>query len=481
MPELTAEQFAQRAYDMNLLDERQLESAWSQCGTRDVPTAEFRNLLIRREFLTNYQVDRLLRGERHGYFYGDYKVLYLVGTGSFARVYRAVHMESGDVVAVKVLRKRFCDDPLQTNSFVREGKMGMLLDHPNIVRIHGVYSEKRTHFLVMDFVEGQSLREFLKIRGRLEPLEATEIISGVVSGLAHATEKGLTHRDLKLSNILISSDGVPQLVDFGLAGVAGPDASSDSQANPRTIDYAGLERITGVRKDDPQSDIYFIGCIYYNLIVGEPPLPETRDRVQRLSSTRFREIIPIRQRLPDIPLAVEQVISKAMELDVEKRFNTPVDLLVELRKIKKGLETEDEVDIQEISTPLETKPRCLMLVESNANRQNALRKALKKFGFRVLVVGNPERAFKRIVDDRDSVDCSIVSTGDLGQAGLDLFQKLRQTKLTADLPAILLLSKNQASVKDQITKTDRHVAIASPLKMSELHQVLTDLLNARSA
>ena len=481
MLELTAEQFAQRAYDMSLLDARQLESAWSQCGTRDVPAAEFRKILVRREFLTNYQVDRLLNGERNGYFYGDYKVLYLVGTGSFARVYRAVHRETGDVVAVKVLRKRFSDDPLQTDSFVREGNMGMQLDHRNIVRIHGVYSERRTHFLVMKFVEGQSLRDFLKIRGRLKPLEATEIVSDIVSGLVHAAEKGVTHRDLKLSNILISSEGVPQIVDFGLAKIAGSDTSSNSQENARTIDYAGLERMTGVRKDDSQSDIYFVGCMYYNMIAGDPPLSDTRDRVQRLSSARFREVIPIHQRVPTVPLAVGQTISKAMELDVEKRFNTPVDFLVELRKTKKSLLSHDGSTISETPAPAKRHAHCLMLVESNWNRQNVLRDALRKFGFRVLVVGDPGRAFKRVTDDPNGVDGLIVSIGDLGQAGLNLFQKLRQTKSTANIPAILLLSKNQANVKDQIAPTNRHVALASPLKMSALRQILVELLDTTSA
>jgi len=481
MLDLTAEQFAQRAFDMNLLDERDLESVWSQCGTRDVPTTEFRNLLVRREFLTNYQVDRLLRGERNGYFYGDYKILYLVGTGSFARVYRAVQRDTGDVVAVKVLRKRFSDDPVQTESFAREGKMGMKLDHPHIVRIREVKSIKRIHFLVMDFVEGQSLREFLKIRGRLEPLEATEIIAGVVSGLAHAIEKGVTHRDVKLSNVLISSGGVPQIVDFGLAGAAsGGGINGDSQSNPRTIDYAGLERITGVRKDDPRSDIYFVGCMYYNLMAGSPPLVDTKDRVQRLSSHRFREVVPIHKVVDAVPLVAQQVLVKSMELDADKRYSTPLDMLIDLRKTKKAMESGDESSQAGEATTGEERAHRLMLVESNPNTQDALRDALKKFGFRVLVLVDPERAFQRIVDDRHVADCVIVSTGELGQAGLDMFQKLRQTKGTAETPVVLLLSKGQAHIKDQLPKSDLHVALALPLKMSDLRHAISTLLKTTS-
>ncbi|HEX3726328.1 MAG TPA: serine/threonine protein kinase, partial [Pirellulales bacterium] len=95
MVELSAEQFAQRAFDLDLVDERQLQEVWGQIGSRQVSGEEFQQLLLRRELLTNYQTERLLRGDRTGFFYGDYKVLYLIGTGTFARVYRACHRTTG--------------------------------------------------------------------------------------------------------------------------------------------------------------------------------------------------------------------------------------------------------------------------------------------------------------------------------------------------------------------------------------------------
>ncbi len=124
MVDKSAEEFARRAFDLNLLEQRQLESVWAELGSRNVSSAELQRALVRRGLLTNYQVDKLARGDRNGFFYGDYQVLYLVGTGSFARVYRAVHTESGKVVAVKVLRKRFSEDPVMTDQFIREGEMG---------------------------------------------------------------------------------------------------------------------------------------------------------------------------------------------------------------------------------------------------------------------------------------------------------------------------------------------------------------------
>src|SRR6188508_197911 len=101
MAGLSAEQIAQRAFDLNLLDERQLQEVWGQFGRRNIPGEEFLQALLRREWMTNYQAERLLKGERAGFFYGNYKVLYRVATGSFARVYRAVSKQDGKVVALK--------------------------------------------------------------------------------------------------------------------------------------------------------------------------------------------------------------------------------------------------------------------------------------------------------------------------------------------------------------------------------------------
>ena len=154
MVELSPEQLAQRASDLNLVDRRQLESIWGELGSRNVSLSEMQRVLLGRGILTNYQFDRLARGERSGFFYGKYKVLYLVGTGSFARVYRAVHTESGQIVALKILRRRFSETPIQTEQFLREGRMGSKLRHPNIVPIFEVFSVKRTYLLVMEFVEG---------------------------------------------------------------------------------------------------------------------------------------------------------------------------------------------------------------------------------------------------------------------------------------------------------------------------------------
>ena len=291
----SAEQVAQRAHDIGLLDERQLREVWATLGSRNVPLDDLLQLLVRREYMTNYQVERLVKGDRSGFFYGPYKVLYLVGTGTFARCFAP-----STARPAPSWRSRRCGPATATTrrstaSFSAKAASAARLRHPNIVPIFDVVSQGKHHFLVMEFVEGWSLQNFVKIRKKVEPREAVKLMIEMTEGLRYAFEHGLTHRDLKLNNVLVSSAGQAKLVDFGLAAiddVLADDALADLP-NTRTIDYAALERATGVRKDDTRSDIYFLGCIFYHMLTGQAPLSETKDRLQRLSKQRFLEVIPV--------------------------------------------------------------------------------------------------------------------------------------------------------------------------------------------
>ncbi|MGI9429989.1 MAG: serine/threonine protein kinase, partial [Bythopirellula sp.] len=311
--ELTAEKLAQRALDVNIVTERELRGVWGELGTRNVEYEQFKQLMVRRGLITNFQLERLLQNFRSGFFYGDYKVLYLVGSGTFARVYRATHRVTNELFAVKVLRKSKSEIPGEADLFRREGELGMKLQHPNIVAIHEVASEGKSHYIVMDFVEGHNLRDFSKVRGKFNPMEASRVTEGMVAGLTYAFQSGITHRDLKMSNVILSSEGEAKLVDFGLAGLGGNDPDEADGANPRAIDYAGLERATNVRKDDTRSDIFFAGCIFYQLLSGKPAIAETRDRVQRLDKTRYKEIKPLATLAPELPLPLVRICNKALE------------------------------------------------------------------------------------------------------------------------------------------------------------------------
>src|SRR5262245_10067718 len=325
MPSISPEQLIQRMSDAGLMDARQIESLWAEIGTRDVSLEKVTGLLLRKELLTNYQLERLMKGERGGYFYGDNKVLYLAGTGTFARVYRAVHAKTSRIVCVKALRKRFRDDKSMCEQFLREGKIGMQLRHPCIVPIYEVL-EQPSPSLVMEFVEGSNLREFQRMRKKLSPLESLRLTVDILSGLVYAFQQGMTHRDLKMSNVLVTSRGRAKLVDFGLAGLQGNNPSGSEETNPRTIDYAALERASNCKNNDPRSDLFFVGVMLYNMIAGTSPIGDSKDRISRLSSGRFLNIKPIQQHEQNIPGRLAAFIMRSLELSPEKRYGSAQEM-----------------------------------------------------------------------------------------------------------------------------------------------------------
>ncbi|HEY1602514.1 MAG TPA: serine/threonine-protein kinase [Pirellulales bacterium] len=505
MAEQTAESIAQRAFDLNLLTDRQLQEIWGEFGRRNVTVDEFVQLLLRRELLTNFQLERLLRGERGGYFYGDYKVLYLVAGGSFARVYRAVHKDSGKVVALKVLRRRYCEDPAQTDQFYREGLMGVSLRHPNIVPIFEAVSKGNLHYLVMEFVEGGNLRDFMKVRKKFSPTEATKIATDIAAGLDYAYQRGISHRDLKLTNVLLSSRGQAKLVDFGLAGADERIADESITAetlNARTIDYAGLERATGVRKDDARSDIYFIGCIFYHMLSGKAPLVETRDRIQRLSKSRYTGVEPIHLACPGVPRVVAAVVNKAMSLEADKRFQTPGQMHMDLRmagdRMAAGedeacLGTEDitAASMQQLSPADQMKKqrevaqylpdsqrRALLVVESNSQVQDTFRDALKRYGYRVLVISDAKRALARCEDTQHPIDGVILSSGELKDAVVDAFVDLASGEQTGKVPTVILLDEKHPEWHARIQPhlADHRVVVPLPVKLKAVRDVLFRLV-----
>ena len=153
MSEISADQLAQRIYDCGLLGSKELEQTLADAGGRGRASFnDFIKKLLETEQMTNWQISRVVEGQRRGYFYNKWKVLYLIGAGTFARVYRAVHSESGEVKAVKVLRSRYSADIETRDSFLREARVVMDLRHPNIVPIYEVDEDKGRIYMVMDFV-----------------------------------------------------------------------------------------------------------------------------------------------------------------------------------------------------------------------------------------------------------------------------------------------------------------------------------------
>jgi serine/threonine-protein kinase len=274
------------------------------------------------------------------------------------------------------------------------------------------------------------------------------------------------------------------LVDFGLAA-ADRQMTDDALANspnPRTIDYAGLERATGVRKDDPRSDIYFLGCIYYHMLTGKPPLYETKDRIQRLSKTRFMEIEPIAKLDPTLPRHITAIVNRAMELNVDERYQTPADMLADFKVVLQAPDgafaapAEEDAPARPTAPTAEPPRHTLMFIESNIQLQDVLRERLKNKGYRVLVTRDPDRALSRFADGSKAADCVIFSTSELGEPALEAFNKFAEGRNTSPIPAVLLLGEHQQDWRKRAKLNKHRVVMSMPIKLRQLREVLDKLV-----
>lgn len=485
--EFTPRSLTQRTVDLELASQDQIDRFWGEIRSSEITLEEVKNLLLRKGILTNFQLDRMLTGERLGFFYGHYKVLYMIGAGTFARVFRAVHRETGRIVAIKVLRRRHRDQLADVEQFLREGRMGLQLRHPNIVTIFEIENDPRAPYLVMEFVEGETLREILKIRHKFGPLDSLKLVQDICAGLDFAAQKGISHRDLKLSNILVHSSGRCKLVDFGLAALAdvsSPEAIADCPS-ARAIDYAALERGTSVRKGDVRSDIYFVGVIFYNVVSGRQALVDTRDRLQRLSVSRFLDFPPLNTIEPGLPDSIYAICNKALEFDPEKRYQTPGQMLSDIQAAIRDFDKKEDAH----SDPLhrvnqvneeeakEGQGKTLMVVESKQELQDILREKLKKRGYKVLIYGDPERALSKFSpDESPPADCLVLCAPDLGNLALSAFNQFTEQEHTKNIPVVMLVDPKQQHIIRGAKTSPRHVLLPMPLKVRELRQTLFRLI-----
>jgi serine/threonine protein kinase len=473
MASLDAGAMADTAVRLGLLSIHHAEEAWGELASRKLPAEDFLRCMEHKGYLTPFQTTKLLKGEIDGYFLGGYRILYKIASGSFGRVYRADDPSSGRVVAIKVLRKKWSEDRQKIEMFMREARVGMSLRHQNIVEILAVNQEKSTNqfYIVMEFVEGGNLRDLLRVRKKLQLNEVLRILEDTSAGLAYAYSKGITHRDMKLTNILLSAQGPAKLVDFGLAGGQFP-ATGDDQGEElhvdRTVDYAGLERVSDVAQGDKRSDIFFVGCVAYELLSGRSPLEYQRSAQARMSAPRFQKIVPLKPDEVPAPTSFFRLLENMMELDAESRIQTPAQLLERIRECR--------IDVEGARGGQHKPQATLFIAESDEKLQDVLRTKLKEEGFRVLLAADPVRALDRF--RQQPFDVLIVDASTTGENGYYVFERIMDDAMRQSLPCrgILMLSGDQVEWKDRLTGYEHVATLVQPIKYKQLLQTIRVML-----
>jgi len=485
---LDASGIGQLAVRLGLLSDAQVRDALADLDDKKAPADSMIRLLERKGTLTPWQGGKLRKGDLDGYFLGGYRLLYKIASGSFGRVYRGDDPRTGQVVAVKVLRHKWTQDKQKVDLFVREGKLGMGIRHPNIVAVLAVGQDAKTgqYFLVMEFIEGGDLREIINIRKKFELDEALRIMEESAAGLVGAYARGLTHRDIKPTNILISAQGQAKLVDFGLAeistGVGGGSVTLQRQADKdddvsvdRTVDYAGLEKATGQKAGDVRSDIYFLGTVLYEMATGLSLMPVTKDRQVRMAARRYEEVeTTLAKTGPELglPTELQKLLAKMVAFDPKERFQTPTELLDGVRQCRVEL---GGASVLHVRSRVPEGPKTLFAVESNAKLQDAFREKFKAHGYRVLISIDPAQALKRFQDK--PYHALIVDAGTVGADGISAFNRvLRESDAAGvDVAAVLILSEDQAGWAGRATDHPHGTVMVRPVTMKQLIEAVYQL------
>lgn len=313
----------------NILTEKQFEDVRRRVleGQFPLGSKELAAALIRERLLTDYQARRLLSNKPQGLVVGRYVIMDRIGSGSMGRVYKAHHQLMDRVVALKIIAPEIVTNTKIVSRFQREMKLVGRLDHPNVVRAFDADQIGPTLYIVMEYVNGQSLGQKFRAEGTLAPLDVANYGAQAARGLAHAHEQAVVHRDVKPSNLLLGENGQIKVLDLGLGVLLEADeqstfATADGIA-VGTIDYMSPEQACG--KDvDGRSDIYSLGCAMYHLISGRLPFPGSSP-VERLGKRLSGRPTPILEARPDVPLGLVQVLERMMATKPHERYATASD------------------------------------------------------------------------------------------------------------------------------------------------------------
>jgi serine/threonine protein kinase len=468
----TAADLARLAQRTGLLSEEQANDCLAELGNRLAPAETLARMFERKTLLTAFQTAKLLKGDSDGYVLGGYRLLYRIAAGSFGRVFRGDDPRSGQVVAIKVLRRRWTDDPRKIALFEREGKVGMTLHHPNIVEMLAVSRDPTTgmYYMVMEFIEGGNLRDFLAIRKKIAPEEGLKIIEDAASGLAYAFSRGMTHRDIKLTNILVSTSGLSKLVDFGLAEIKGAFGEDDESGVDRTVDYAGLERLTGVKQGDIRSDIYFLGTVLYEILTGEPLLELTKDKRQRMARQRFMTDAKLEKGLTELPFPMRPLLNKMLTLDPNERYQNPGLLVEAIRATRTALEGNQS------GPKSPTGPRTVYVVEQKMKYQDQFRGHLKDMGFRVLMSVDASRALQRF--QQQPFHALVVDAANSGDECVEVFERIQKEARHLGLRCggILILAESQAHLAHRVTPSEDVAVMQMPVSGRQILQRIAALV-----
>ncbi len=275
-----------------------------------------------------------------------YEIISEIGTGGMARVYKAKDRYLQRIIAVKVLKDELREDDEFLKRFDTEAQAAASLTHPNIVQIYDVGRDNNRYYIVMEYVDGITLKEYIRQKGFLEWREAINITVQICSALSKAHSRNIIHRDIKPHNIIMTSEGVPKITDFGIARLASSETATMKIDTVGSVHYSSPEQVRG-RYTDAQSDIYSIGVTIFEMVTGQVPFDGETSVVVAMKHLQDEPPVPSSLR-SGIPRSLDRIILKAMAKKKQDRYRTVTDLINDLENIRSRTGVSDEIILPDL-------------------------------------------------------------------------------------------------------------------------------------
>lgn len=395
---ISLERCTQRIVEEGIVSQAELTKL--QASTKGEQTsqtsADLTEQLVESGKMTDYQSDVLLSNDNRRLLIADYLILEPIGSGGMGTVYKALHRRMKRIVALKVIRSDLQNIPDRLKRFEREVETAAKLSHPHIVTAYDAGEDQGIHYLICEYIDGESLTQLVRSSGPLDFFDALNCILQVAQGLEYAHRQGVIHRDIKPANILVDDQGDLKILDMGLARlqqpndmIQGADAQTEltsSQFFMGTIDYMAPEQARNTKLADHRSDIYSLGCTFYFLLTAQP-VYRGETTVERILAHREEPIPRLSERLSLVPAEFDPIFEKILAKSPDDRYQSATELISDLESFSTEFSNDQTVMVPQdersqrqanqagwASAPTEIEPAIPELTMLASNSQQELAK-----------------------------------------------------------------------------------------------------------
>ena len=310
---------------------------------------------------------------------GRYLIESLIGVGGMANVYKGRDIRTNNAIAVKVLKEEFLDNEELVRRFKNESKAISILDHPNIVKVYDVSVTDQLQYIVMEYIDGITLKEYLKQRGgALTWKEVIHFATQVLSALEHAHSKGIVHRDVKPQNIMLQADGSIKMMDFGIARFSRAQSQTVSDKAIGSVHYISPEQAKGDHTD-ARTDIYSVGVMLYEMLSGHLPF-DGSGTVSIAIMQISEKPKPLAQVAPNVPEGLRQITEKAMEKDPADRYQSAAEMLAAIQAFKENPSIRFEYEYNTQDAPGKTISKVVTNTKSGGTKSGISTQQARRTG-----------------------------------------------------------------------------------------------------